>query len=79
MKKAKKTKTKKNFVIGVRFMEDARREYTYLVAREVRIGDELIVDNDRGISMVFVSRLGHHPDRPYEGELKYIHKKVVRL
>ena len=51
-------KRKTEYFIGVRFAQHPRHIFTYKVLKPVKLGDELVVDNEFGTAVVIVVRLG---------------------
>jgi hypothetical protein len=81
--KGNKTVERDYGTIGVRFSSNPSTIYTYGVSKKVqkklKLGDELVVENERGTSVVFVVRIDKNPDLTFGADLKRITKKVVVL
>lgn len=73
-------KAKKQFYVGVRFNQRPSRIFTYVTTKPVARGDELVVENEYGISVVIVVRVDTTlPDYARGLELKNITRKVSSL
>lgn len=70
-------KTKESYFVGVRFIQHPKQIFTYKVNKKVLLGDELVVDNEYGTSVVVVVRHGKNSD--YNGPYKTITRKVAKL
>jgi CxxC motif-containing protein len=72
----KAKQSKKHYVL-VRFLQSPAKTYTYWVAKPVKIGDLLVVENAFGTGVVVVIQLAAKPDVLYD--IKQITKKVAPL
>ena len=76
--KVKKAKPEKFNTIGVRFLNDPSKIYSYKIriGAKVQLGQELVVDTDTGTKAVAVVRIDK---TPCANAFKYVERKTVAL